>query len=258
MIQIKFVGGAKKSFATESLNIDESDIQLDKLLSLILQKKPASSPEFDITNILIAVNGVDSSALQGRSTILKENDIVSIIPVIHGGSPKRLMLTILNNRIQVTEVRGKRLHNVTLLETLRKDFAKTKLQAVSSKFILNRRHLEKVILLSLNSKKKNRLLSNKLETDLLMRFAISGQISNAINSAGLVPGQNFLLIAIGSTRDLDGIYERMADDIVPLFSKDHSVFLRRHFGITKRHQDTVLSRDPLADILVEKAATLFG
>ena len=90
MITVKFIGGAKKSFPTEQLHVDKSDISIRELLDLFV--KPVDILlTLDTDNTLIAVNGIDSSALDGKSTMIKNNDLVSIIPVIHGGSPKKLI-----------------------------------------------------------------------------------------------------------------------------------------------------------------------
>ena len=91
MIVVKFLGGAKKSFNSEKLEISESDISIQYLLDLLLKLKPKNTSDFDFENILIAVNGSDSSAMEGKSTIVHDGDIVSIIPVIHGGSSKKSM-----------------------------------------------------------------------------------------------------------------------------------------------------------------------
>ena len=90
MFTVKFVGGAKKSFPVEQLKIDQSDITIQELINLLLELKPADTPKLDTENVLIAINGADSSAMDGKSTIIKENDLVSIIPVIHGGSSKKV------------------------------------------------------------------------------------------------------------------------------------------------------------------------
>lgn len=95
MIFIKFVGGAKKSFSSEQLSIDKSDISIQELLTLLLELQPANTPKLDTDNILIAINGYDSSAMEGRSTKIKNNDLVSIIPLIHGGSSKKVIFTML-------------------------------------------------------------------------------------------------------------------------------------------------------------------
>lgn len=256
MIMIKLVGGAKKSFFTDKLKIDKSDISIQELLDLLLELKPASTPDLDVENILIAINGVDSSAMEGKMTKIKNDDVISIIPVIHGGSPKRLIFNIFNKLIQVIEIQGQKQIDVAYLDTLRKQFPGIKLQAISSNFILNNYHLKKIISLSVSSDKNDILLSNKFEMDILMRFAISSQISSAINSAGIKPKQNFVLIALGNKKILDALYKELSFISVTIFSKDNTSFIKKYFKITDKQLDAVLSKNPLADILIEKAAIL--
>ena len=94
MFTVKFLGGAKKSFLTEKIEIDKSNLAVGELLELLLNLKPENTPGLDIDNLLVAINGVDCSALNGRNSMIKENDVVSIIPVIHGGSSTRINLEI--------------------------------------------------------------------------------------------------------------------------------------------------------------------
>ncbi|MFB5631825.1 MAG: KEOPS complex subunit Cgi121 [Nitrosopumilus sp.] len=256
MITVKLVGGAKKSFSTEKLELEKSDITISELIDSILEIKPDDSPELDTENILIAVNGVDSSALDGKSTLIKNDDVVSIIPVIHGGASKKLELKISSKQIQVVQIKGKQEIDVKFLDNLREKFPKIQLQAVSSQFVLNNSHLKKILSLSLESQKNDVLLSNKLETDILMRFAISKQISAAITSAGIKPNTDFLLIAIGNKTSLDSLYKELSPLTIPLFSKSNEAFLKKSFNITKKEIDSVYSKNPLEDILVEKAAVL--
>jgi molybdopterin converting factor small subunit/tRNA threonylcarbamoyladenosine modification (KEOPS) complex Cgi121 subunit len=256
MIMIKLVGGAKKSFSTSELKIDKSDISIQQLLDLLLELKPSDTPNLDIENILIAINGSDSSAMEGKMTNIKNNDVVSIIPVIHGGSSKRLIFNISNKLIQVMEIQGQKQIDITYIDTLRKKFPKIKLQAVSSNFVLNNYHLKKIISLTVTSDKNNTLLSNKLETDILMRFAISLQISYAIDSAGIKPKQNFMLIALGNKKTLDSLYKELSFMSVKIFSKDNTAFIKKYFKITDKQLDVVLSKNPLEDLLIEKAAIL--
>ena len=256
MIMIKLVGGAKKSFFTDTLKIDKFDISIQELLDLLLELKPVNTPKLDIENILIAINGVDSSAMEGKMTNIKNDDVVSIIPVIHGGSSKRLIFNVSTKLIQVIEIQGQKQIDVTYLDTLRKQFPGIKLQAISSNFILNNYHLKKIISLSVSSDKNDILLSNKFEMDILMRFAISSQISSAINSAGIKPKQNFVLIALGNKKILDALYKELNFISVKIFSKDNTLFLKKYFKITDTQLNTVLSKNPLEDILIEKAAIL--
>ena len=256
MITVKLVGGAKKSFLTEQLVIDESDISIQELLDLLLELKPDDTPDLDTENILIAINGADSSVMEGKSTKIKNNDLVSIIPVIHGGSSKKLTFEILKKQIQIVEIKGQKTIDVKFLDDLRKRYPKIHLQAVSSNFILNNNHLKKILSLSLESEKNNILLSNKLETDILMRFALTKQISDAIINAGIKPKTNFILIAIGNKKILNSLYKELLPLLVNLFSKNNDLFLKKYFKITKKLLDSVYSNNPLEDILIEKAAIL--
>jgi tRNA threonylcarbamoyladenosine modification (KEOPS) complex Cgi121 subunit/molybdopterin converting factor small subunit len=256
MFTVKFVGGARKSFLTEQLKIDKSDISIQELINLLLELKPTDSPKLDTDNILIAINGSDSSAMDGKYTKIKNNDLVSIIPVIHGGSLKKITFENSKKQIQVIEIKGQKSINVKFIDNLRKKYPKIMLQAISSNFILNNYHLKKIISLSLESKKNDILLSNNLETDILMRFALTTQISDAIKNIGIKPGTNFILIAIGNKKSLNSLYIELLPISVNVFSKNNDLYLKKYFKITKKHVDSIYSKNPLEDILVEKAAIL--
>jgi molybdopterin converting factor small subunit/tRNA threonylcarbamoyladenosine modification (KEOPS) complex Cgi121 subunit len=257
MITVKLVGGAKKSFLQDQLVIDASDITILELFDLLLKLKPDNSLDFDIKNILIAINGVDSSAMNGQSTIIKNNDLVSIIPVIHGGSSKKLNFEISKKQIQVTEIKNQKTIDVKFIDELRKKFPKIQLQAISTTFVLNDSHLKKILSLSLESEKNNLLLSNKLETDILMRFALTTQISAAIDTVGIKSYSNFILIAIGNKKILQLLSDDVSLKSVSMFQKNNDLFLRKYFKITKKQLNVIHSKTPLEDILVEKAAILF-
>ncbi|EIJ65369.1 ThiS family protein [Candidatus Nitrosopumilus salaria BD31] len=256
MITVKLVGGAKKSFPTSELQIEKSDISINELLDLLLKIKSADSAKLDTENLLIAINGVDSSAMEGKSTIIKNNDLVSIIPIIHGGSSKKLTFEIGKKQIQILEIKGQKSINVQFLDDLRKKYPNIILQAISSNFILNKSHLIKIISLSFEYKKNNAMLSNKLETDILMRYALSKQISDAIKNAGIKPNNNFILLAIGDKKTLNSLYNELLPLSVSIFSKNNEQFLKKYFKITKNQLDSVYSKNPLEDILVEKASIL--
>ena len=256
MIHVKLIGGAKKSFNSSQFEITESEISIQKLLDLLLKLKPHNTSDLDVENILIAINGSDSSAMNGKSTIIHNNDIVSIIPVIHGGSSKKLIFEIEKKQIQIIEIHGQKTIDIQFIDDLRKKYPKIKFQAVSSRFILNASHLKKILSLSINAEKNNILLSNKIETDILMRFAITLQISNAISSVGIKPTTNFILIAIGNKNNFNSLYSDLSPICVNLFLKNNDLFIKKYFNISKKHVDAVYSKTPLEDILVEKASIL--
>ena len=256
MFTVKFVGGAKKSFPVEQLKIDQSNLSIQELINLLLELKPADTPKLDTDNVLIAINGADSSAMDGKSTIIQENDLVSIIPVIHGGSSKKVNFEFSKKIIQVIEIKGQKSIDVKFIDDIRKKYPKIILQAVSSNYILNNYHLKKIISLSIESEKNNILLSNKLETDILMRFALTTQISDAIKNVGIKPNTNFTIIAIGNKKTLNSLYLELKSISNLMFSKNNESFLKKRFKITTKHTDSIISKNSLADILIEKATVL--
>ena len=82
MITVNFTGGARKSFQIDSLEITQNLNTISELITYLILQKPENTPHFDGKNILIAVNGVDSSALNGNDTKLNSDDIVNIIPIL--------------------------------------------------------------------------------------------------------------------------------------------------------------------------------
>ncbi|MCH9658622.1 MoaD/ThiS family protein [archaeon] len=257
MFIVKFLGGAKKSFPKDKLEIDKSDVSIQELIDMLLEINTDDYPELDTDNVLIAINGSDSSAMDGKSTIIKNNDVVSIIPVIHGGSSKKIIFECDNHQVQVIEIKGHKLIDVQFIDNLRKKYPDLILQAVSSSFILNRYHLKKIISLSFESKKNDVLLSNKFEIDILMRFALTTQIASAIKQVGIKSKDNFILIAIGDKKILNLLYLELLPMSLFIFSKNSDLHVKKYFKITKKHVDSIHSKTPLEDILVEKAAILF-
>ena len=255
MINVNFIGGARKSFQTDSLEITQNIETISELITYLISQKPENTPDFDGKNLLIAVNGVDSSALAGIDTKLNSNDVVNIIPIIHGGSKTNVSFDVNNHKIGLFEI-NKSNSNKDYFLSLRKKFPKLYLQAISSKFILDKEHAKKIISISINKKLKNQLLSEKLETDLLLRFASTTQINDAIKNVGLSKSQNFILIAIGSKSYQKKLSEIINDDLDIIFKKNNQNFLKNYFQISSKTLNSIESKTPLTDLLVEKASIL--
>jgi tRNA threonylcarbamoyladenosine modification (KEOPS) complex Cgi121 subunit len=102
------------------------------------------------------------------------------------------------------------------------------------------------------------MLSKKLETDILMRFACTTQISQAIKTAGLKPNQSSIIIALGKKSSLAKLRSDLKSYLNSKTSlKNNSQFLKKQFNISKKQIDSIYSKNPLEDLLVEKAAVLF-
>lgn len=255
MLSIKFLGGAKKSFGADFIPVDLDGITINVLLEHLLSVKPKDTVTLDTKNLLVAVNGVDSSALDGYDTVLHSSDTVTIIPIIHGGAYKRNRFRIQNQSAELFSVKitGK---NYDFLNSVRKNFPDLVLEGISSKHILSLTHAKKILGISLFAQKHNSLLSKKLETDILLRFGVTTQISDAIKKVGIENHGIFAIIAVGKKSALDRLYRSLAQFLVPVKFESNSKFVQKQFGITKKHLDAVSSDAPLEDLLAEKAAVL--
>ena len=258
MIKIKLLGGAKKSFSTDKLEIETQSITISKLIELLQKRIPKNLPQLDVKNILIAINGVDSSTLEGLATVLKDGDVVSIIPVVHGGNVRRMWFNTLKTRIELIEIKNDLDDPIKFLEDLRKKNTDLIIQGIRSAYILNLEHAKKVITISLMAQKTDSRLSDKLETDILMRFACTRQISEAIQKVGMKKRENFILIAIGKKSSLCKLYSELKHILTPLaFPKNKSSFLKKEFRISTKQLQSVMSPTALEDLLAEKSAVLF-
>lgn len=258
MIIVKLLGGARKSFSSNELEIQSDGITIFALLDRLKVSIPANLPQLDQDNILVAVNGIDSSVLQGKETLLKNGDVVSIIPVVHGGRSKRIQFDLMNTTVELVLLKKTVKEPIKFLESIRETYPDLIIQGIRAQYVLNVGHVKKTVAISLSAKRADTLLSNKVETDILMRFACTRQISDAISKVGVKTNTGTMLVMIGKKSLLEKLFDEIKDLLESnVFSKDNSKFIKKEFGMTQKELDCVISRTPLEDLLVERSATLF-
>ncbi len=84
LITINLLGGAKKIVGAPSIVFYRSIASISEILAF-LQENAVEPKILDSNNILIAVNGIESSALSGNDTVAKTGDVITIVSVVHGG-----------------------------------------------------------------------------------------------------------------------------------------------------------------------------
>lgn len=84
MITLKLLGGVKKAIGKNSIVIDKSQSNLKEIFEE-LKNKSTDASIIDEKNLMISVNGVDSSVIGGKDAIIKTGDIITIVTIIHGG-----------------------------------------------------------------------------------------------------------------------------------------------------------------------------
>jgi len=257
MITVKLLGGIRKTFSSDKLEIQIDLMTISNLLDY-LKKNSLEKAPLDPNNILVAVNGVDSSALEGKETLLNNGDIVSIIPLVHGGKLERTRFVLMKNMIELVRLKKTKEEPIKFIESLRVRHPTLVIQGIRAYYVLNAEHAKKIVSISLSAQRSGTLLSNKIETDILMRFACTRQITDAISKVGVRKNTESILIMIGKQSDMNKISHEIKDHLQSVvFSKDNSRVISKEFGITKKEIASVLSKLPLEDLLAERAATLF-
>jgi sulfur-carrier protein len=84
LITLKLLGGVKFAMGKTSLVIDKSQSTLKEIIEE-LKNQSRNTKILNEQNLIITVNGVDSSVTGGKETVIKSGDILTIVTIIHGG-----------------------------------------------------------------------------------------------------------------------------------------------------------------------------
>ena len=251
MITVKLYGNLKQLLQKDSLVINLDGKTIHDLIEYLINH---TNGKFDGKNMIIAINGTDSNALDGTSTILQADDTASIIPIIHGGSD--VSFTILNHNVYLFPISKHHKLDANFITDIRRRYPRLVIQGISVQSVLGFTHMKKIISISLHMKKNKALLSKKLETDILMRFALNNQITQSLKLVGLSRGFDFILIIIGNRADTSRLNRSIKHYITtPKFNTVTT--MKRKYALSKKHIDSIQSTNPVEDILVEKASILF-
>lgn len=84
MITVDLLGGIRKTAGFSKVNINVTNSSINEILALL-------EKEYDLKNkikedeIMIAINGVESSVLGGMGAKISSGDTITILSVVHGG-----------------------------------------------------------------------------------------------------------------------------------------------------------------------------
>ena len=85
MITVKLLGGARKIVGKDQVSLEMQSIRVSEILETLCSM--SSNPDIlNLSNMLITVNGTELSILGGLNAQVKDGDVVSIVPVVHGGT----------------------------------------------------------------------------------------------------------------------------------------------------------------------------
>jgi tRNA threonylcarbamoyladenosine modification (KEOPS) complex Cgi121 subunit/molybdopterin converting factor small subunit len=180
MITIRLLGGAKKAVGKPAVNLDRPSASISDILDYLISI--STEPHLlQRSNLIIALNDVDSASLQGNNTLVKSGDTVKIVTVVHGGTHHILD----NYHVLITGVQ-KIVHDPRkVVDMMRAQHVNVLIQAVNANAVYGEEHILGVLRIALEAEKRNIMLTNRCEIELLIRLAGTDQISEAIRRVGL-------------------------------------------------------------------------
>jgi tRNA threonylcarbamoyladenosine modification (KEOPS) complex Cgi121 subunit/molybdopterin converting factor small subunit len=180
MITIRLLGGAKKAVGRAAVNLDRPSASVSDILDF-LTTISVEPHILQRSNLIIALNDIDSASLQGNNTLVKSGDTIKIVTVVHGG----MHYTLNGHHVSITGVQ-KIIHDPgKLVDMIRSQHNNVSIQAVDANAVYGEEHVLGVLRIALEAEKRNIMLTNRCEMELLIRLAGTDQISEAIRRAGL-------------------------------------------------------------------------
>lgn len=252
MITIRLLGGAKKAVGKTTVNFEKPSASVAEILQFLADIS-TDSRLLQPNNLIVAINGIDSAALQGQQTIAKSGDTVTIVTVVHGGADHVLDASHISviGIHRIAEDPGK------LVDRLRANNKDISIQAVDANAVYGVDHALGVLRMTLEAEKRKVMLANKRETELLLRLVCTGQISEAIKRAGLKKDAAGCFIVFSQDgKALSQLSEQIkndfgAEDSVLEPSREKKVRLAGLLGISTKLDDS-----EFLQYLLERAAIL--
>ena len=84
MITVDLLGGIRKTAGFSTVNINVTNSSINEILAL-LEKDYDLKNKIKEDEIMIAINGVESSVLGGRGAKISSGDTITILSIVHGG-----------------------------------------------------------------------------------------------------------------------------------------------------------------------------
>lgn len=78
------MGGLRFTIGENILLVNKSQMTINEIFEF-LQTKSKDKNLIDPKNVLITINGTDSSVLGGKNAVIKDGDHVTLVTIVHGG-----------------------------------------------------------------------------------------------------------------------------------------------------------------------------
>jgi tRNA threonylcarbamoyladenosine modification (KEOPS) complex Cgi121 subunit/molybdopterin converting factor small subunit len=252
MITIRLLGGAKKAVGGKaSLELDTSTASVLEILRFL--RNLAVEPRLlRRENLIIAINGADSSALPGDDPVAKSGDVVTVVTVVHGGYIREAKSAIV---VKGVAPMSSKMEPGQVIDEIREAHKGLSIQIVAADAVFGFEHAHRIAEMTLEAQSRKIMLAKRVEADLLLRLACTDQISEAIARAGMKKGKPACVIALsehgnhGFEKWLEKEFE--VDDSVLEQTMKKKNRLTKMLGISAS-----CDNEYMLDSLVERAAIL--
>lgn len=254
MITIRLFGGAKKAVGGKaSLELEKSNASVLEILQF-LQNLALEPRLLRRENLIIAINGADSSALSGEDPVAKSGDVVTIVTVVHGGSVQKSKKAIV---VKGVSSMSSNTDPGQVIDGMREAHRRLSIQIMAADSVFGFEHAHRIAQMALEAESRKIMLAKRVEADLLLRLACTNQISEAIARAGLKKSKSACIVALSSGHGENRSFEKWlekefeVDDSVLEQTMKKKIGLSKMFGISAS-----CDSEYLLDCLVERAAIL--
>jgi tRNA threonylcarbamoyladenosine modification (KEOPS) complex Cgi121 subunit/molybdopterin converting factor small subunit len=253
MITIRLLGGAKKAVGGKaSLELEKSDASVLEILRF-LQDLAVEPRLLRRENLIIAINGADSSALSGKDPVAKSGDVVTIVTVVHGGSVRRARRAIV---VKGVAPMSSNMDPGQVIDGMREANRRLSIQIMAADAVFGFEHAHRIAQMALEAESRKIMLAKRVETDLLLRLACTNQISEAIARAGLKKGKSACIVALSSGRE-NRDFEKWLQKAFEVDDSALDQTMKKKIGLSKMLGISAsCGNDYLLDCLVERAAIL--
>jgi sulfur-carrier protein len=84
LIKINLLGSIKKLIGHSNLQLNEESSNVHGIISY-LENNYNSNNKINENDIMVAINGIESSLLGGYNAKISSGDVVTILSIVHGG-----------------------------------------------------------------------------------------------------------------------------------------------------------------------------
>ena len=84
MIKINLLGSIKKLIGQSNLQLNEESSNVKGIISY-LESSYNSNNKINENDIMVAINGIESSLLGGYNAKISSGNVVTILSIVHGG-----------------------------------------------------------------------------------------------------------------------------------------------------------------------------